>query len=68
LNPATPATSTDVSITPLGCFLRRPNRDLRRRLFPSPEASNCVRNLGFRYTGQIFCRRFQSTRELALPA
>ena len=29
LNPATPATSTDVSMTPLGCFLRRRNRDLR---------------------------------------
>jgi hypothetical protein len=67
LNPATPATSTDVSITPLGCF-RRPNRDLRQRLFPRSEASNCVRNLGFRYTRQILCSRFQGTRELALPA
>ena len=68
LNPATPATSTDVSITPLGCFVRRPNRDLRQRLFPSTEAANCVRNLGFRYAGQILGRRFQGARELALPA
>jgi len=68
LNPVTPATSTDVWITPLGCFIRRPNRDLRQRLFPNSEASNCVRNLGFRYTGQVLRRRFQGTRELALPA
>ena len=68
LNPATPATSTDVSITPLGCFVRRPNRDLRQRLFPGSEASSCVRDLGFRYTGQILCRRFQRAREFALPA
>ncbi len=68
LNPATPATSTDVSTTPLGCFVRRPNRDLRQRLFPSPEASNCVRDLGFRHTGQTLCRRFQRAREFALPA
>ena len=68
LNPATPATSTDVSTTPLGCFVRRPNRDLRQRLLPSSEASNCIRNLGFCYTGQILCRRLQGTREVALPA
>ena len=68
LNPATPATTTDVSTTPLGSFVRRPNRDLRQRLFPSSEASNCVRNLGFRYTGQILCRRCQGAHELALPA
>jgi hypothetical protein len=29
LNPAIPATSTEVSTTPLGCFPRRPNRYLR---------------------------------------
>src|SRR5262249_24446576 len=62
------ATSTDVSITPLGCFVRRANRDLRQRLFPGPEASNCGRDLGFRYTGQILCRGFQRAREFALPA
>ena len=50
MNPATPAITTDVSITPLGCFVRRPNRDLRQRLFSGSEASNCVRDLGFRYT------------------
>ena len=47
LNPATPATSTDVSITPLGCFSRRPNRYLRQFLLLGTEAANCVRNLGF---------------------
>ena len=56
LNPATPATSTDVSITPLGCFSRRPNRNLRQSLLLSPEAPNCVRHLGLCYTGQ-FIRR-----------
>src|ERR1700757_4132658 len=38
LNPATPATSTDVSMTPLGCVHRRHNRNLRQLLLLSPEA------------------------------
>lgn len=53
LNPATPATSTDVSITPLGCFSRRPNRNLRQLLLFSAEAANCLRYLGFCHAGQV---------------
>jgi len=52
LNPATPATSTDVSITPLG-FSRRPNRDLRQLFSFSSEASNCLRHGGVAYAGQV---------------
>src|SRR5258707_1079882 len=40
LNPATPPTSTDVSMTPLGCFPRRANRNLRYLLLLSPQAPN----------------------------
>lgn len=58
LNPATPATSTDVSTTPLGCFSRRPNRYLRQLLLLGPEAANCLCNLGFCHARQIIRRRF----------
>src|SRR5262249_21813358 len=68
LNPATPATSTHVSTTPLACISRRPNRYLRQLLLLGTEASNCVCNLGFCQTRQIIRRRFQSFRELALPS
>src|SRR5713226_9721094 len=68
LNPATPATSTDVSMTPLGCFPRRPNRNLRKLLLLSPEASNRPRDLGFRHTRQLLRRRRQTACELTLPS
>jgi hypothetical protein len=68
LNPATPATSTDVSTTPLGCFSRRPNGYLRQLLLLGTEAANGFCNLGFGHARQIIRRRFQSARELALPS
>jgi len=68
LNPATPATSTEVSITPLGCFPRRPNRNLRQLLLLSPEAPNRLLDLGLRHTRQFLRRRLQTACELTPPS
>src|SRR5579864_3497280 len=51
LNPAMPATSTEVSITPLGRFSRRANGNLRQSLLRSPVAANCRHDLGLRDSG-----------------
>ena len=68
LNPATPATSTDVSMTPLGCFPRRPNRNLRQFLLLGPEAPNRLLDLRLRHTRQLLRRRLQIACELTLPS
>src|SRR6202453_3233276 len=51
LNPAMPATSTEVSITPLGRFSRRSNGNLRQSLLRSPVAADCRHELGLRDSG-----------------
>ncbi len=45
LNPAMPATSTDVSMTPLGGLFRPANSNLRQSLLLAPVATDCLRDL-----------------------
>src|SRR5258708_25945210 len=68
LKPATPATSTVVSMTPLGCFPRRPNRNLRQLLLLCSEAPNRLLDLGLRHTRQLLRRRLQTACEITLPS
>src|SRR5258706_14718110 len=68
LNPATPATSTRVSMTRLCCFPPRPNRNLRQLFLLSPEAPNRLLDLGLRHTRQLLRRRLQTECELTLPS
>src|SRR6266852_8947386 len=55
-------------MTPLGCFPRRPNRNLRQLLLLGPEAPNRLRDLRLRHTRQLFRRRLQIACELTLPS
>src|SRR6266852_1564839 len=55
-------------MTPLGCFPRRPNRNLRQLLLLSAEAPNRRRDLGLRHTRQLLRRRRQTACELTLPS
>src|SRR6266446_10513621 len=55
-------------MTPLGCFPRRPNRNLRQLLLLSPEAPNRLRDLRLRHTRQLLRRRLQTARELTPPS
>jgi len=49
LNPATPATTTEVSTTPLDCFSRRANRYLRQFALLGTKAANCLCHLRLAY-------------------
>jgi len=51
LNSAIPATSTEVSMTPLDRFSRRANGNLRQSLLRSPVAADCRHDLGLRDSG-----------------
>ena len=68
LNPAIPATNTDVSITPLGTFVRIANADLRQLPLPVAIGPDSCHDFSFRHAGQIPSRRVETPRQLARPA
>src|SRR5581483_3188508 len=68
LNPAIPATRTEVSITPLGRSWRAANRYLRQTLLFGSVPANRFGNLEFRNTRQISCRLLQFAREFTFPS
>lgn len=67
LNPAIPATSTDVSITPLGRSLGTANRYLRQSFLSGTISANRLCDLRFGYSRQVARCRFQLPREFSLP-
>jgi hypothetical protein len=68
LNPAIPATNTDVSTTPLATFVWAANADLRQLPLGSAIRPDSRHDFGFCHTTQITGCGLWTARQLAVPA